>query len=137
MRVIAIFYLITVLFLHFIPTTQWAKFSYVSRTRIRDYNQSVAACQLKICNAVLNAKKIKSRRPDACNQITEAYGGTGKYYNRQFQYFEVYSIVKTSYKNYQYIGDCVCSNSQCTVIREFCVYTYWFGFRYIWNNQMC
>uniref|UniRef100_A0A0N5BKA5 SCP domain-containing protein n=1 Tax=Strongyloides papillosus TaxID=174720 RepID=A0A0N5BKA5_STREA len=85
------------------------------------FNESVAACQYTICKAVLSVKKIKNPRPDACDKIMKAYSG----------------IVKTSYKHYQYIGDCACSDPECTHFQAFCVYTYWLGFKHIWNHPMC
>uniref|UniRef100_A0A0N5B3N2 SCP domain-containing protein n=1 Tax=Strongyloides papillosus TaxID=174720 RepID=A0A0N5B3N2_STREA len=148
MKTIAIFYFVAVLFLHFNPTIQWAKFYYITRDWIRSpFNNSVTACQYAICKAVLNAKKIKGLdEKKACNEISDAYGGVGEYKKSRFQYLEVYSIVKTQNGKdtlygedglFQYIGDCVCANKQCTNFKALCIYTYWFGFKYIWNNQMC
>uniref|UniRef100_A0A0K0EUJ7 Post-SET domain-containing protein n=1 Tax=Strongyloides venezuelensis TaxID=75913 RepID=A0A0K0EUJ7_STRVS len=110
MRVITVFYLITALFLHFNLTTQWAKFSYESTSRIQNpYNNiSVALYRYTICRAVLKVKKIKvQEETKACGQITETYAG----------------IVKTPYKNYQYIVDCTCSSPSCTGFQVLCIYT--------------
>uniref|UniRef100_A0A0K0EUJ6 NTR domain-containing protein n=1 Tax=Strongyloides venezuelensis TaxID=75913 RepID=A0A0K0EUJ6_STRVS len=139
MRIASIFYLVAVLFSWLNPTTQWAQFTYVSRDRIGirgQFNKSVAACQYTICKSIFSVMDIRNPGPDACNRIMKVYSGIGKYNNRYFRYLEVYSIVKTYYKHYQFIGDCACSDPECTHFQAFCVYTYWLGFKQIWNHPI-
>uniref|UniRef100_A0A0K0FT82 SCP domain-containing protein n=1 Tax=Strongyloides venezuelensis TaxID=75913 RepID=A0A0K0FT82_STRVS len=149
MRIVGTIYLVTILFLYFDLTSQWAKFYYATRYRVANIRElPIYLCQFQICRKILEMKKIKVDEFYACREMLKAYRGIGRYPTfGSFQYIEIYSKVLTyqMYNSYVspdkgaefYIGDCACSDYKCEHFKAVCIYTYWFGYKVWGNHEMC